>query len=404
MNMRLRIVTITFIAVGILGGVFVGKKYFQKKSGVVMEMEEELYFCPMHPAITSKVPGHCPICHMTLQKAEGKPKTPEKKQSKKILFYRHPMRPDITSPTPNKDEMGMDYIPVYDEETTLNVESQMPGRATFQLPQNQQKLIGVTTTKVSYQELSKEIRASGRVAFDPELFSAIEEYRQAVEAAKEMAKSTYAELREEAKSLVASSETRLKLLGLSESQIEAVRESKVSSMNLLLPKGSVWIYAEVFEFEIGGLKTGQKVSVWAPAVPDKRFEGQISSIRPVLNAPSRTFRIRAEVTDLEGDLRPDTFVNVKIQMTFGKKIVVPTDAILHSGDQAFLFVVKEKGIFEPRSVVTGIKANKLTEIISGVNENEEVVTAANFLIDSESRLRSAIGKLKKAPSAHGEHK
>ena len=314
----------------------------------------------MHPNITSDRPGNCPICGMNLQKAEEGEKPVEKKEGE---------------------------------------EGAVPGRSSFILSEERQQLIGVTTTQAELRELSREVRASGKVAFDPDLFTAIEEYRQAIQSQAQMSKSMFKDLREEAQQLVKSSETKLKLMGLNDEQIHAVAKKDADAMNLLLPKGMVWIYAEVFEYEVSGLKQGQGIEAHAPSIPGKIFLGTVSSISPILNTPTRTFRVRAEVPDPENVLRPDTFVNVKIKIEFGKRLTVPLDSVLHSGDQNFVFVVKEKGIFEPRMVQIGVKSQEYFEILSGISEGETVVTAANFLIDSESRLRNALKNIQKSGSS-----
>lgn len=399
-----KIIIIVLFLLGITGVFSLKKTHFldhlkHKKSDT---QKKETYFCPMHPSIVSDKPGNCPICHMSLQSREETPPKPAKeKLEKKILFYRHPMRPEITSPEPAKDEMGMDYIPIYEEEESKP--SDVSGRATFSLSQERQQLIGVATTKVTLRELETEIRANGKVAFDPDLFTAIEEYLQALRSSSELSKSTFKELREQAQELISSSETKLKLMGLGQEQIRILAEKKISPMNLLLPEGSVWIYAEVFEYEMAGVKRGQTIEVVAPSIPGKTFSGTISSVSPILDTPTRTFRVRGEVPDSENLLRPDTFVNVKIKINLGKKIAIPFDSVLHAGDKNFVFVVKEKGIFEPKSVTVGVKTKDYYEVIGGLKEGEEVVTGANFLIDSESRLRSVLKEIKDEPNKPMEH-
>lgn len=332
------------------------KKYPKEIAGKDIKA---LYFCPMHPSVTSDKPGRCPICHMPLERIEESPR--EMKKEKK---------------------------------------QEVPGRVSFSLPKERQQLIGVTTEKVTSRELSYEIRASGKVAFDPDLFTTIEEHLQALAAQKEMSKSPFKEIKEQADALVSSSQTKLKLMGLSQNQIKMIGEESQDPMNLLLPKGSVWIYAEVFEYEISLLKSGQALEATSPSLPGKTFTGTISSISPIVNAPSRTFRVRGEVPNPQGVLKPDTFVNVKIRIELGKKLAVPMGAVLHSGDKNFVFVLKGKGEFEPRLVSVGVRAGQYHEILSGLTEEDTVVTSANFLIDSESRLRSAIQSPEGEPHKH----
>jgi membrane fusion protein, copper/silver efflux system len=148
---------------------------------------------------------------------------------------------------------------------------------------------------------------------------------------------------------------------------------------------------------LAGIKPGLKVEVEVPSLPGKVFIGRVSSISPVVNSPTRTVRVRASVPDPEGLLRPDTYVNVKIQIVLGTHLAVPEDSVLHSGDDSFVFVVKDGGLFEPRAIRTGSKTEDDYEVLSGLGEGETVVTAANFLIDSESKLRGVLRSVPPAP-------
>lgn len=353
---------------------------------------KERYSCPMHPSVISDHPDKCPICGMDLQKVDSEPQSKEvaTKSERKILFYRHPMQPDKSSPVPAKDEMGMDFIPVYEDELEEASESQVKGRGSFTLSQERQQLIGVTTAPVAKHPLSIKIRASGKVAFDPDLYTAIEEYRQAALSFSQLQKSSYQSISEQAEQLVKSSRVKLRLMGLTDAQINRLQGQNADPMNLLLPKGSAWVYAEVYEYETAALKVGQKIEISAPSVPGKTFSGKITSISPVLNSSTRTVRVRAQIPDPDSLLRPDTFVNARIEIDLGEKLVIPSAAVLHSGEQTFAFLVIGAGRFEPSPITLGAKAGDFYELISGLNEGDLVVSSANFLIDSESRLRGAI--------------
>jgi Cu(I)/Ag(I) efflux system membrane fusion protein len=333
-----------------------------------------IYSCPMHPAITSDHPDQCPICHMDLQKVDDDSGAEDRGQGS-----------------------------LKNEDTQADASS-VSGRAGFSLSTEKQQLIGVTTAKVGFRVLSSEIRATGRVAFDPELYTAVEEYRQALIARSQMSEKPYGALREQSDALINSSKMKLKIMGLTDSQIQSLSAKGASSISLILPEGKVWVYAEIFEYEVQGVKRGQKVEAVAPSIPGKVFLGKISSISPILNAPTRTVRVRAEVPDPEGLLRPETFLNVKIKIERGEKLAIPEDSVLHSGDRSFVFVVKEKGRFEPRPVSLGQKTGDFFEVIDGLKEGEEVVTAANFLIDSESRLRAVLQQMSPTnPPAEKHH-
>lgn len=415
---KLRIaVTTLFVTAGMSGLYSACTKKNDQSSGIqaaATQNKKEHYQCSMHPSIVSDHPGICPICQMKLEKVdsdEAQAAEPEKNgdqkqaqgKDRKILFYRHPMRPDITSPTPQKDEMGMDYIPTYEDEVKEERNSGVQGHASFSLTNERQQLIGVSTTQVSVRSLGYEIRASGRVAFDPELYTAVEEYRQAIISRGQMDSGP---LRRQSDELVTSAKTKLRIMGLGDDQIKTLSSGKSSSMSLLLPNGSAWVYAEVFEYEIQGLKAGFTVEVESPTAPGKIFHGKVSSVSPVVNSPSRTVRVRALVPDPEKLLRPDMYVSVKIKVDLGEKLAVPENSLLHSGDQTFVFVSKEKGKFEPRPIRVGLKSQDYYEVLSGLQPGETVVTSANFLIDSESKLRGVLqnatkGQQPAAPNSRG---
>jgi hypothetical protein len=364
------------------------------------------YQCSMHPEIVTERPGDCPICNMRLQEVE-EPASPSRVPAqaqvgsgeRKILFYRHPMRPDVTSPKPSKDEMGMDFIPVYEDETKGDSQS-IAGHATITVPTERQQLIGVTIEKVERRDLDLEIRTVGRVAFDPELYNAIAEYREAISAKERMKESPWPTARDESANLVKASALKLRLSGLSESQIRQIPQGGTESLNLLLPGKTVWVYGQVYEYEVDLLRRGQQVIVTTPAIPGRSFRGTVKAIDPVLSAMTRTVRIRAEIETPDERLRPETFVNIKIRLPLGKVIAVPDGAVLSTGEAQIVFVRKGAGEFEPRDVVLGREAEGFYEVIRGVSEGEEVVTSANFLIDSESRFKAAVNAfVKKNPSS-----
>lgn len=352
------------------------------------------YHCVMHPGIHSHEPGQCPICHMNLVKDDESENSqtahePQKITERKILFYRNPMNPEVRSQTPAKDNMGMDYIAVYADENSGSPTTNVSGRGAFSLSNEKQQTIGVTSAEVKKEKLTSEIRATGRVAFDPELYTAIEEYRQSIIGRNSMGDTDYKGMKEQANALVASSKTKLKLMGLTNEQIQKLSRTDASALNLLLPAGKVWVYAEVFEYEISGVKPGQLIEADAPSNPGEIFRGKISSISPVLNAPTRTVRVRAEVPDPKSMLRPDTYLNVRILKDLGEKLAVPEDSVLHSEGKDYVFVQKDNQ-FTPRAVTLGPKAGSKIEVVSGLLEGERVVTGANFLLDSESRLKAVL--------------
>jgi membrane fusion protein, copper/silver efflux system len=308
---------------------------------------------------------------------------------RKIVGYRHPMRSDVVSPTPAKDEMGMDYIPIY-EETPPASGGGVPGHAPFSLSTARQQLIGVRRAKVEYRPLTVAIRAIGTVAYDPELYQAIVEYRQALRAKAQLAQSAVPEAQSGAEGLVRAAAVRLRQKGISEAQLAAIGRGDCDPTNLLLPGKSVWVYAQVYEYELGLVRPGQTLTITAPSLLGRRFTARVAAIDPILDPATRTARVRALVSTPQADLRPESFVDVTFDVALGERLAVPEDAVLDTGTQRIVFVVRGQGEFEPRAVQLGRDAQGFYEVLSGLTAGEEVVVAANFLIDSESRFRSAL--------------
>ena len=196
------------------------------------------YQCSMHPQIVSDKPDLCPICQMRLTRVDDGTGNAGSSGERKVKLYRHPMRSDVISPVPAKDEMGMDYIPVYDDEA--GGASNVPGHAPFTLSTERQQLIGVTKEVVEPRNLDIEIRAVGRVAYDPKLYQAIVEYRQAVGWRGQH--SAHPQARSGAEELVRSASIKLQQLGLSDAQIRDLTKGESDPVHLLLPRESVWIY------------------------------------------------------------------------------------------------------------------------------------------------------------------
>ncbi|MFH0888372.1 MAG: efflux RND transporter periplasmic adaptor subunit [Planctomycetota bacterium] len=308
--------------------------------------KKQLYHCPMHPNYIADKPGKCPIC-------------------------------------------GMDLVPI--KETEDQSSNPIEGQAMVNITPQQEQLIGVKTGKVNKRELISLIRTSGRIAYDPDLYVAIAEYKNAVDSKNN--------------SLIEAIALKLRQMGLSEEQIKELPTKTDDNVNLLLGgiNGTVWVYAQIYEYEIGLVQSGQQVEVTSIAFLDKTFTGAIKAIDPILNKETRTMRVRAEVPNPEGLLKPEMYVDVKIHVNLGIKLAIPEEAILDSGVRQIVFVKIGEGKYEPREIKVGHLAENYYEVISGVSENEEVVTSANFFIDSESKLKSAISNMG-SENKHGEEK
>ena len=352
--------------------------------------------CPMHVRAHIK-PGErviCPICGEVLGAEKEKaveaavpPKQPSSglKNERKLLYYRNPMNPQATSQFPMKDSMGMDYVPVYEETSGAGSPSGVI------ISSEKQQLIGVETVAIAKRHLTKVIRAYAKIAYDPELYVAQEEYLQALKMTKATKDSVLASVREQSEAFLKASEKKLLLLGMGKDEIERLSAAGLAQENLYLPglQNTIWAYISVYEYEIGLIKVGTPVEAESVAYPGEVFKGKIISINPVLDSVSRTNQVRAEIENPEGKLKPEMFINAKIQVDLGEKLAVPDSAVLDTGLRKIVYLSKEGNVMESQEVGLGQEAEGYSEVLSGLNEGDLVVTSGNFLIDSESKLKAA---------------
>ena len=310
------------------------------------------YFCPMHPNIVRDERGSCPICHMDLERMD--------------------------------DAAG--------EGRSIG-----DGHAKFMLSPRRQQLIGMTKEKALRRPLQRWVRAVGHISYDPDLVAAIEEYRQAAAGGANAAQVS-PEGKQLRLSLIQSIAARLRLLGLSDQQIAELPGSTGPPAELMTgPKGGrVWVFIDVFASELGSVQSGQLVEARTNSVPDRVFPGAVKAVDRVVNPMTRTARARALVQNLEGLLKPEMYLDVRIRVPLGVRLSVPAEAVLDSGEKQIVFVVADDGAIEPRLVTIDRRGEDHVGIASGIVEGETVATSANFLIDSESRLRSALAAFGRA--------
>lgn len=348
------------------------------------------YNCPMHPTYISDKPGTCPICGMDLVPMEDeKDKEVEKESNKKrkIKYYRNPMNPQITSPVPMKDEMGMDYIPVYEDE-----EEEMKDKSVFKVSPNRIQEIGVKLEQAKYRNLIKHIYTYGTVAYDPELYHAQQELISAINSYKKIAGKGYQESEERAKRLIDAARLKLHLMGISDEYIKEIEKSGKPDISLLSSDYSdyVWVYSDIYEIDSKYIKKGQKVTVYTKNIPNKKFYGYIDSVDPVFNSKTRTVKARIKINNSQKLLKPEMYVDVDINMPLGLKLSVSRDSVVDSGINKFAFVYLGDGKISVRNVETGDWTDNYVEIVKGIKEGEQVITSANFLIDSESKIKAAV--------------
>ncbi|SDI12493.1 efflux RND transporter periplasmic adaptor subunit [Propionivibrio dicarboxylicus] len=375
-------------------------------------------------------------------------------KGKKLLFYRNPMGLPDTSPVPKKDPMGMDYIAVYEGDTdddstsgsalkisTAKVQKlgvrteaatrrvlERSVRAAGRVEPDERRLYAISPKFEGYVErlhvnVTGQPVGRGQPLFEvysPELVSAQREYAIAAQGVAALG-AAGSEAQSGMKQLADASLLRLRNWDISDEQIRALAQSGETKRTLtfrspvsgivtekkalqgmrfmpgealyqIADLSAVWVVADVFEQDIGLVRTGARASVRINAYPGKTFEGTVGYVYPTLNATTRTVPVRVELANPGLLLKPAMFAQVEVAVGAPAPVVtVPLSAVIDSGTRQLIFVAAGEGRFEPRQVKLGARSDSHVEVIDGVKEGEPVVVAANFLIDAESNLKAAIG-------------
>ncbi|WP_394753637.1 efflux RND transporter periplasmic adaptor subunit [Crenothrix sp.] len=420
-------------------------------ANAVSEKKPLYYRHPMNPKVTSQTPAKDEMgMDYVAVYAEPPASTAPPPKSGKILYYRHPMGAADTSPVPKKDEMGMDYLPVYEGEQFA------PGQIQIS-PEKIQKL-GVTTVTVAKRTLTRSIRALGSIQVDerrvhavtpkfegwiqhlyanatgqtikrgqplldiysPELMTAQQEYliarqgQRALQQASDQAQDTAARLADNAlqrlhywdigqtqlqrlQHLEQPLETLLLLspvngVVLDKPAIEGMRFMPGELLFRIADLSTVWLLADVFEQDSGVVRPGQTAQVAINAYPNRVFSGKVSFIYPTLATETRTVKVRIELPNGEGLLKPGLYGSVTLTARENKNtpLAVPDSAVIDSGTRQIVLLQRGDGQFEPRAVKLGLQADGYRQVLTGLKAGDEVVTRANFLIDAESNLKSAL--------------
>jgi Cu(I)/Ag(I) efflux system membrane fusion protein len=336
--------------------------------------EKQLWTCPMHPYYISDKPGDCPICGMKLVKVD-------KTRGSNTGFKQDGNTISTAANMPGMDMSKID--PAAD-------------RATVRIDPEKQQLINIRTDVVKKRALGNEVSAAGVVAYDPELYYTQQQY---ISASLNLSKAKAARGENglaPAKDALDTAATRLRVMGLSDQQIKDLDGKAEPDRSLLISGqgGKVWVYAQVNQDDMKYVRRKAEAEVSLSSEPDKIFTGSVMSVDPALDPGTRSTRVRVLVKGASGEFKPEMYVNVMIKSPIGNFLSVPEDAIMDTGTKKIAFVDKGNGYFEPRYVTTGAKIGGYYIVRFGLSEGEKVVTNANFLIDSESQLKAALGQMR----------
>jgi Cu(I)/Ag(I) efflux system membrane fusion protein len=373
---------------------------------------------------------------------------------KKLLYYRNPMGLADTSPVPKKDSMGMDYIPVYEGDAEpastgelaistekvqkLGVRTEQAAmrelsrtvRASGTLAFDERRIRSVAPKFEGWIE-ELHVNTTGQPVsrgerlmevYSPDLVTAQQEYLIAVKGLASV-KDGAPEIQASMRALAAGALERLRNWDISDRELDALKlagepkrtitlRAPVSGVVVEKPalKGmrfmpgealyqisdlsSLWVVADVAEQDLGMVRPGQTATIAVTAFPGRTFKGRVAFFYPTLAPETRTGKVRIELANPGGLLKPAMYASVDLAAGPSRKVLaVPASAVIDSGVRRIVLVRLAEGRFAPRDVTIGDRADDYVEITSGVKAGEEVVVAANFLIDAESNLKAVIGNM-----------
>ncbi len=402
----------------------------------------QLWTCGMHPNVIAEEPGQCPICGMNLtpiKRTAGEEDTGTEHEDAPEEAAQEEMAEQDPSMamTPSRDasividpvtiqNIGVQTAPVLERPLTrsirtvghLDYNEELLSRINIKYPGWIERLyVNETGQQVSMGDPLLDI-------YSPELVAAQEEYLLAYQNQKNLEDSEFETISKGAKSLLDASRRRLLYWDVTEAQIQALEErgaitrtltiyapskgivvERMAEMGMRVTPGtdmyrmadlsSIWVFAHVYDADAPWLSPGLTAEMELPYNPGKVYRGTIDYIYPYLDRASRDIKIRLVFPNRDLKLKPQMYANIRLSARSERPVlVIPGDAVIRSGERNVVFVALDGGKFEPREVTLGMEGRDgYVQAMSGVSAGEQVVTSAQFLIDSESRLQEAIQKM-----------
>lgn len=407
--------------------------------------DHDTYTCPMHPTVVTDEAGRCPICGMDLVKKDIAPppaKSAAELSERKIKHWVAPMDPTYISDKPGKSPMGMDLVPVYEDDgktgSLITIDpvvmqnmgvriarvERMPlfrhirALGTVDVAESEIAVVNLRFSgwieKLYVDETGEKVRRGQALAevYSPELVSAQEELLLALRTAGATSP------------LATSARRRLAFFGMGDADMKRLEDSRqtLRTIRIRAPRegyvlhkavvqgarvmagtdlfriGSlqnIWINAEVYEYDAAWVELDAPATMELTFEQGRLFSGKVGYIYPTLNPKSRTLTVRLEFENPGLSLKPGMFATVRIEARRKEgALAIPTEAIIHSGERQIVFVALGGGRYDKRELTTGLVADRhLTEVTYGLQEGERVVVSGQFLLDSESQLQEAVQKL-----------
>jgi len=405
--------------------------------------EEQLYSCGMHPNIIEKEPGTCPICGMNLTPIKNNKNKSSNSGDRKIIYWRAPMNPNEIYDAPGKSQMGMDLVPVYEDEGTEHGVVTVDGsvlqsmNVKLALVENRELNSSINTNGIITTDERKEFILNSKISgwveklyvnyvgqhivqgqrlvdiYSPELIALQQELITALNFKKNITSVN-------SKELIQNAIKKLELFDIAKSEIDELIKTKKAKKYLPLyapfngtvlvkdviegekitpnkqlmkmaDLGSLWFKADVYESELANIKLGDTAEIKFNYLPGKIYKGKVSFIYPTVDPVSRTISVRIDLSNKDNELKPAMFGNVSIKgKGNGEMTSVPESSVIRSGKKNIVVLGLEKGRFKPVEVTLGSYSNGYYHVLKGLKENDKIVTSGQFMIDSESSLRSAV--------------
>ena len=401
------------IAAAFAGGFGYGRWY--ARPGTAPGERKPVYWVdPMHPWYKSDKPGTAPDCGMKLVPVFAGEEARYERRANKL--------PEGTVQiTPEKQKLiGVELATAQYENSTGSV------RAVARVALNETKVAKVQSKlegwidQVFVDSTGKAVQQGEPLLtiYSPEALATQQDYLLAIRAQRDMHDNPVHEMLGSTENMVAAAKKRMELWDISDRQIAQIGSTgqPIKSLTLSAPisgfvmernafakqrvmgdtvlytladLSTVWVMADVFEYEAAAIRVNQRATLTLAYLPGRTFRGRVSYILPQVDATTRTLKVRIEFENPGFVLKPEMYGEVEFQTGGARKLVVPRTAVLNSGDRQVVFVDGGNGNFEPRNVKLGTQMEGRTEILSGLKAGENVVVSGNFLMDSESQLKTA---------------
>jgi Cu(I)/Ag(I) efflux system membrane fusion protein len=390
--------------------------------------EAEIYTCPMHPTIVQDHPGNCPICGMKLVKVEkGKQSSPSPQPSRGNIAGLANVEID-----PARQQLiGLRTTPV--SEGLVGGAWRSVGRVAVDETRVRRVNLKVPgfVERIYVDYVGKKVKKGDPLfsLYSPELLATQEELLLAQRTQGELSKAGALGAAHE-NSLVSGARRKLELWDISPDAVDKLSKAGKPSKTLTLYSpvagvvtkkdvvegmkldagampyeivdlSSVWVLVDVYESELRFIKDGMKATLTLSAFPNREFEGKVVFLDPLLDPQTRTVKARLTFPNPSGELKPEMFGEVVLTGSPHQALTVPLDAVIDSGTQKVVFVASGEGKFEPRTIEVGERDQAKIEVKAGLSAGEQVVVRANFLVDSESRLRASLTTTASDAKANG---